>query len=170
MPEFLGPSQIKKLLTSTLVSQTFLGVDVGSSCVGLAIAQHGTKMAFPLSWFKRRNPLEDARVVHDILIANGVDVCVFGYPLTLQGGEGENCRNVALFVRGLQQQGVFLDTKVHSCLFWDERFSTQMAKRVVLRTRQNLRDLRDPTKDEMKKEVDKYSAAFLLQTVLDRFP
>ncbi|GJQ13127.1 hypothetical protein GpartN1_g4918.t1 [Galdieria partita] len=170
MPEFLGPSQIEKLLTRAVVTETFLGVDVGSSCVGLAIAQHGSKMAFPLSWFKRRKPQEDAKVVHNVLISNRIDVCVFGYPLTLSGGEGENCRNVALFVKGLLQNGAFLDTKVHSCLFWDERFSTQMAKRVVLRTKENLRDLRDPSKDEMKKEVDKYSAAFLLQTVLDRFP
>jgi len=169
MPQFLGPAQIEILLSRATVAETFLGIDVGSSCVGLAIAQHGSRVAFPLSWFKRTGPVGDARTVRQVFIDNGVQVCVFGYPLTLSGGEGENCRKVALFVKGLQENGAFFNTQVHSCLFWDERFSTQVAKRVVLRSKKNWRELRDPTKDRMKKEVDKYSAAFLLQTVLDRF-
>jgi len=56
MPQFLGPAQIEILLSRATVAETFLGIDVGSSCVGLAIAQHGSKVAFPLSWFKRTGP------------------------------------------------------------------------------------------------------------------
>eukprot|EP00871_Galdieria_phlegrea_P001646 jgi/Galph1/2482/GphlegSOOS_G1136.1 len=170
IPEFFTSNTVENIFKNSLAGQTFLGIDVGSSCVGVAIAARGSSLASPLTWFQRTTGKSDADHMQQIFINHGVNICVFGYPLTLLGEERESCRQVALFAKLLVNYSAFDNSAVHSCIFWDERMSTQAAKRVVIQGKEGMRRLQNPRQRKWKEQVDKYSAVYVLQNFLDRLP
>jgi len=116
-----------------------LGVDYGTSKVGLAIGHTDTKVATPLSVVK---PEDLAMKIERLVETEGINLVVFGLPLSLTGEETASAKAVKEFALKLEQE---ISAPI---VFEDERMTTSQAKR----------DGHD----------DAVAAMYLLQSYLDR--
>lgn len=131
----------------------FLGLDVGSKTIGLALSDEGEVVATPLQTLPRQGGTKDLEAVAAAVAETGAQALVLGLPLDLTGSEGEAARRVRRLGQQLHQR---LDCPVH---FWDERFSTVAAERALLEG--NVRRKR------RKEVVNHVAASLILQSFLD---
>ena len=116
-----------------------LGIDYGTSKVGLAIGHTDTKVATPLEVVK---PEDLAMKIERLVETQGVNLVVFGLPLSLAGEETASAKMVREFAAKIETE---ISTPI---VFEDERLTTAQAKR----------DGHD----------DAVAAMYLLQSYLDR--
>jgi len=116
-----------------------LGIDYGTSKVGLAIGHTDTKVATPLEVVK---PEDLAIKIERLVETQGVNLVVFGLPLSLSGEETASVKAVREFVSKIES------AVSAPIVFEDERLTTAQAKR----------DGHD----------DAVAAMYLLQSYLDR--
>ncbi len=93
----------------------YLGIDYGESRIGLAKAADGTRVSIPF-----RIVLNAPDVIEElerIILAEGIQHIVVGYPLTMSGERGEATRMVDGFIEKLKTLSLPLTRQ-------DERFST----------------------------------------------
>lgn len=118
----------------------FLGIDYGSSKVGLAMGDSETKIATP---FKVIGPAELFLEIERLIErGEGLDLAVMGLPLGLNGQPTEQTKKVEKFASELEEKISI------PLVFQDERLSTSAAQKVG--------------KD------DAVAAMYILQTYLDR--
>lgn len=118
---------------------TILGVDYGSSKVGLALGDSETRVATPLHVVK---PAGLALEIERIIERQGIELVVFGLPLSLNGQETDAAKLVRTAATKLAEE---ISLPI---VFEDERLSTAAAKR----------DGHD----------DAVAAMYILQSYLDR--
>lgn len=134
--------------------QRTVGIDYGRARVGVAQSD-------PLGIFA--SPLETvpATKIIDYLknLAERDEIVRFvvGYPLNLDGSHAEAAADVDAFLKKLQK--AFPDTPV---ALEDERFTSVLAHRAMIDGGMKKSDRRD------KNQVDKISAAIILQSYLDK--
>lgn len=134
--------------------QRTVGIDYGRARVGVAQSD-------PLGIFA--SPLETvpATKIIDYLknLAERDEIVRFvvGYPLNLDGSHAEAAADVDAFLKKLQK--TFPDTPV---ALEDERFTSVLAHRAMIDGGMKKSDRRD------KNQVDKISAAIILQSYLDK--
>jgi len=116
-----------------------LGVDYGTSKVGLAIGHTETKVATPLGVVK---PADLVMKIERLIETEGINLVVFGLPLSLSGEETASAKAVREFVFKIEPE---ISAPI---VFEDERMTTAQAKR----------DGHD----------DAVAAMYLLQSYLDR--
>ena len=93
----------------------YLGIDYGASKIGLAKASDSSSVAVPF-----RTVINDANVILElerIILVEGFQHMVIGYPLTLAGVAGEAARAVDEFIKKLSTLSLPIAKQ-------DERFST----------------------------------------------
>jgi len=132
-----------------------LGLDVGERRVGVAV---GEVLARPLTTLKRRSKERDCEAIGRLAREHRAATVVVGWPLNMDGSKGFQAQKVERFATELRDAllEMGLDTEV---VLWDERLSTDEAKRAMFETGQSV--------EERRHRVDQVAAAIILQSYLD---
>ena len=130
-----------------------MGLDVGEKTIGVAISDELGWTAQPLKTLRNKKRIQDLEKIKEIVEEYRISSIVVGLPLLMSGVEGSQARRVKAFASQLEKM---VDVPV---LFWDERFSTVAAERILIEA--------DLSREKRKKQVDKIAAAIILQGYLD---
>lgn len=126
-----------------------LGIDHGARRTGFAVSDPLGIIAQPLETFDAVVGGELIDHVAGLLDEYEVEEVVVGYPLGLSGQVGESADRAAGLAKAIEDR---FGGKV---TLWDERFSSEEAKRVLRGQRAK------------KTDVDKLAAVIILQSYLD---
>lgn len=132
----------------------YLGLDLGTKTIGLALSDAGHRIASPYDTIRRRKFTEDAAELVRVVESEGVGALVIGLPVNMDGSEGPRCQAARAFARNIAQ---------HLALpiaLWDERMSTMAVQRMMTEEA----DLSRARRAEL---VDKLAAGYILQAYLD---
>lgn len=129
-----------------------LGIDLGSKTIGCAVSDEDGVIASPLRTLRRHGGQRDLDAVAAVREEVGAEAVVLGLPRELSGDEGPAARRVRRFGEAL---AAHLGCPVH---YWDERFSTVEAERVLLEA--------DVSRKGRAAVVDHVAAALILQGFL----
>lgn len=130
-----------------------VGVDFGLTRIGIAIADPLRIFATPFGTFGRKDAIEALSRIRE---SDGLELIVLGWPLRLDGTEGETVVHVRKFER--QLNGALPKVRV---VRWDERYTSTIARQAIIDaggTRSSRRE---------KGRLDAGAAAVLLQSYLD---
>jgi putative pre-16S rRNA nuclease len=131
----------------------WLGLDVGSRTIGLAICDEQEVVATPLRTLERRGGDADLEAVAAVMQETESTALLLGLPLEMSGAEGD----AVLRVRRLGQR---LTARLACPLeYWDERFSTVAAERALLEA--NVR------RSKRRKVINHVAASLILQSFID---
>ncbi len=128
-----------------------LGIDLGERRIGLAISDADGNLAGPLKVINHTGG--EIEEILRIIGSEGVEIVVVGLPLNMDGSLGEQGEKAQAYARQLQERARM------PVELWDERLSTFEAER----------KLRESGKKgpKLKKALDKWAAAVILQDFLD---
>lgn len=131
-----------------------LGLDVGEKTIGIAVSDQLGITAQGLEVIRRTTLAADLKRLNDILREYQVSKIVVGMPRRTDGSYGPEAEKVKEFAQTIADNTeIPLD-------FWDERFSTVAAERVLLEG--------DVSRKKRRKVIDKVAASVILQAYLDR--
>jgi len=130
-----------------------LGLDIGSRRTGVAVSDPARTTATPVSVLDTANLLEDSRILRRLVDDYEADQIVVGLPLSLDGTEGPQARDVRETASRITEH-LGLPVAYH-----DERLSSAEAARVLRAGGLSAREQRG--------KVDKIAAALMLQSWLD---
>jgi|YelNatPaOPRAMG01_1025707.scaffolds.fasta_scaffold71822_2 putative Holliday junction resolvase len=130
-----------------------LGLDIGRRRIGAALSDPDRVLATPLATIERRQEDQALDEVCAWAEQYQVERIVVGYPLRLDGGEGEEARSVRSWVERLQAR-VSIPIEL-----WDERLSSAAAERSLLESGMR--------RERRRQERDAVAAALILQNYLD---
>jgi putative holliday junction resolvase len=136
--------------------ERLLGLDPGSTTIGIAVSDSALKVASPLETIKRGKFADDARRLAEICRDYRIGGLVIGLPVNMDGSEGPRCQSVRQLARNLAEKAGF----AQPIAFWDERLSTAAVERFLV-------DEADMTRKRRAAVVDKMAAAYILQGALD---
>ena len=130
-----------------------IGIDMGSKRIGISICDDNRKIATPYETIL----FEDIEILTNkiikIISENNIKGLVVGLPLNMDGSKGPSAQSV-------QDKMGLISSKISiPAVFWDERLSTVAAF--------NLSSQLDISVSKKLKNIDKNSAAFILQGALD---
>ena len=130
-----------------------VGIDYGVQRVGLAVADPLRIFATPVGTFSRKEAIRKLVEMHE---SPGLELIVLGWPIGLDGSEGETVELVRKFER--QLKGALPRVPITRL---DERYTSIIAKRVIHAGGGK------KSSRERKGRVDEVAAAVLLQSYLD---
>ncbi|MGA2571016.1 MAG: Holliday junction resolvase RuvX [Terracidiphilus sp.] len=139
------------------VCPRYLGVDVGSRRIGVAVSDELGLTAQPVMTLeRRRNRREDLRSLARLCRRFGVAGIVVGDPLHISGEESPRAVKTRAFAAEL---GALTGLPVH---MWDERLTSREAHRILYEAGHE--------RQKHRKIVDQVAAALILQSFLDGCP
>lgn len=125
-----------------------MGMDIGEKRIGIAITDK--ERMFPVPHSVLNNDRYFDQSLEKILENNNIEKIVVGMPYTLRGEIGKQGEKVIDFVnRKIMNKGIEI-------IYQDERFTSKVP----------LKNSVDRKK--IKEQIDKFSAALILQSYLDR--
>ncbi|MGI8587426.1 MAG: Holliday junction resolvase RuvX [Chloroflexia bacterium] len=130
-----------------------LALDLGSKRIGVAVSDELRMVARPLTAILSRGRNADAAAIAGLVTEQAAGLVLVGLPLPLSGAHGPQAGKVRKFGDYLAAQ---LAVPVE---YWDERFTTLEASRLLTRSGVRPRDQRD--------QIDSAAAAVLLQSYLN---
>ncbi|HSG68668.1 MAG TPA: Holliday junction resolvase RuvX [Bacteroidales bacterium] len=130
-----------------------IGIDYGRKRTGVAVTDPGRIIASPLTTVPTH---ELSDFLRKYITDEDVECIVIGQPRQMDYTESEAEQYIRPFIKKLGKE--FPHIKIERV---DERFTSQMASRVILDSGINKKSRRD------KALVDKVSAAIILQTYLE---
>ena len=145
---------IAELADSLPPKQRFLGLDVGSKTIGLAVSDSDLKVATAIDTIRRSKFTKDFELLTEIIEGRDIGGLIIGLPVSMDGTEGPACQSIRQFGTNI------LDRMDINIAFWDERLSTSAVQRF-------LTDEADMTRKRRGEVVDKLAAAYILQGALD---
>ena len=132
-----------------------MGLDLGTKSCGIAISDilgiaHGREE------YRFNDGDYPSCLMHvlDLAKREGIRKIILGYPLNMDGSEGESARRSLSFKEMLEQKEPTLEV-----ILVDERMTSVMAERSLLES--------DISRKKRKKVIDKQSAILILETYLD---
>ena len=130
-----------------------LGIDYGSTRIGLAVSDPSGTIATGLKTIKNSHSAYDeiARIVAE----NDITVIVIGLPVPLKGGDSKKTQEVRRFRSELQ------NTVNVPIVFQDERYTSKDAMDTMISMNTTRKQRRD------KGRIDEMAAALILQYFLD---
>jgi putative Holliday junction resolvase len=131
----------------------FLGLDIGTKTIGLALSDVLGMIATPTETLRRGKFMDDSKKLLALVKQHDVGALVLGLPLNMDGSEGPRCQSVRQFAAN------YLAVQDIDIVFWDERLSTVAAHRVMIEA--------DLSRKRQAEVVDKMAAAVILQGFLD---
>ena len=131
----------------------FLGLDVGSVRIGVAMSDETGLIAQGLTTLERIGWKKDLGRIVELIRTHGIGMVVVGNPLNLDGSTGQQTEIIQEFVLRLKE---FSPVEVS---LWDERLSSVSAERVLIEGGMQ-RGRRKPL-------IDKLAAVIFLQNFLD---
>ncbi|MBO7375382.1 MAG: Holliday junction resolvase RuvX [Lachnospiraceae bacterium] len=133
-----------------------MGLDFGSKTVGVALSDPTGLIASPFEIVTREKEDKLRRTlarIEEIIAEYNVKKIILGYPVNLDGSEGERVRKTEEF-RDMLIRRTGLDV-----IFFDERLTTVEAHEIM--SDANVKGI------DRKKYVDKIAAALILQGYMD---
>ncbi len=131
----------------------YLGLDVGSKTIGIAVSDLLGLTAQGITTIQRKSLEHDLLELEKYIKEYHAEAFVIGLPKNMDGSLGPTAELVQEFADVLQ-------TRFSLPLrFWDERLTTVSATRVLLEG--------DVSRKKRKQVVDKLAAVFILQGFLD---
>jgi putative Holliday junction resolvase len=132
----------------------YLGLDVGSRRIGVAVSDELGLTAQPVLTLERRSrPREDLRSLARLCRRFSVAGIVVGNPLQLSGEPGDRAAKTHAFAAEL---GELTGLPIH---FWDERLTTREAHEILYKA--------GHARQKHRKVVDQVAATLILQSFLD---
>ena len=130
-----------------------LGIDMGTKRIGVSICDENRKIATPYNTIQYTNISNLVSDLKEIILENNIKGIIFGLPLNMDGSEGPSTQSVKDKIKLISNE---LDVPI---ILWDERLSTVGSF--------NLSSQLDVNVSKRVKNIDKNSATFILQGVLD---
>lgn len=131
-----------------------LGLDIGEKTIGVAISDQLGWTAQGLEVIRRSNLKKDIQRLREIVEEYNVNKIVVGMPRRTDGTYGPEAEKVRCFAAQMENK---LEIPVE---YWDERFSTVAAERILLEG--------DVSRGKRRKVIDQVAASVILQAYLDR--
>ncbi len=131
----------------------FLGVDVGTKTLGLAVSDEDGTVALPIGVIRRAGLRRDLAALADYMDGRDITDVVIGLPLNLDGSPGALSAEAETVGAALVER---FGVAIHR---WDERMTTVAAERALLEA--------DLSRRRRKQVVDKVAATLILQGFLD---
>ncbi len=131
-----------------------IGIDLGSTTIGLALSDISRTVASSLETLKRTKFKQNAMALAQLCDDHNVGGLILGFPLNMDGSEGPRAQATRAYMRNWQQ---FSHLPV---ALWDERLSTAAVTRTLLEA--------DASRQRRSQLVDKLAATYILQGALDR--
>ena len=133
----------------------YLGLDIGSRRIGVAVTDELGLTAQPVLTLERRsNRREDLRSLARLCRRFGVAGIVVGNPLQLSGESGTQAAKTQAFAVEL---GALAGLPIY---LWDERLTTDEAHRILYEA--------GHARQKHRRVVDQVAATLILQSFLDR--
>jgi putative holliday junction resolvase len=129
-----------------------LGIDFGSSRIGIAISDDLGMLAHPLQTIP--NDSKFLSRLQKIVLEKGVARIVVGIPRNMDGSYGPSAEKAKLFLSQLKSE--FADVQL---IAWDERLTTVEAQRLLHAAGRDVKKSRPV--------IDQVAAQVLLQSYLD---
>ena len=134
----------------------FLGLDVGTKVIGLAISDPSRTICNPIASIDRFGNKKDFPKIKEYIDQNEVELLVIGLPIHLDGSESDISNFVRRFANNLD---LFLSGKI-KIILQDERYSSSSA-RIFIDDNLSLKK-----KHSRKKTIDKIAANIILESFL----
>ncbi len=131
----------------------FLGIDLGTKTMGIAVSDPGGTIAGSAGTIKRKSLEDDLARIREIVEDRDIKAVILGLPLHLSGKESEGSSRSREFKHVLEQR---LGLPV---ILVDESLSTARAEEVLLEA--------DLSRKKRKKVIDGLAAQVILQSYLD---
>jgi putative Holliday junction resolvase len=135
-----------------------LGLDPGSTVIGVAISDPDWRVASPLTGLTRGKFAADAAALGNIVRERNIGALIIGLPKNMDGSEGPAAQSARSFAANLLRKGNVPNPDM-PIVFWDERMSTAAVTRFMLED--------DMSRRRRAETVDKAAAAYILQGALD---
>lgn len=132
-----------------------VGLDVGDTTIGVAVSDSSFLVATSLDTVSRKYVDYDISSLLALVSMYKVGLIVFGWPVQMNGQQGEQCAKTMEFMTALSSE--IPDMQFAK---WDERFSTRTVERMMVDA--NL------SRKKRSKVVDKTAAGYILQGAMDR--
>ncbi len=129
-----------------------MGLDIGSSKIGIAIADEEVRIAIPFLVLERDDDEETIHIISNLIKEYEIFCVIIGFPKTLQGNIGAQAKKVLSFVNELQ------NVIKEEIILWDERYTTLEAKKRLRRFYK---------RSKVKTIIDANAAAVILQSYID---
>lgn len=134
----------------------YLGLDLGSKTLGIAISDPSNTIAFVLKTLRFSDEDYQSLIepLKEIVNENKIQQIVLGYPLNMNGTVGMRAEICLNFKKMLEEQ---LDVSV---VMEDERLTSVISNQILIQA--------DLSRKKRKKKVDGLAAQIILQSYLDR--
>jgi len=143
------------LISNLNTGQILSGLDLGDKTIGVAISDKNLIIGSPLKTILRKNTLKDIETLNNIFQEFNVGGIVLGLPLSLDGNENLRTKKTREF-------GSKLYSSVRINIYLqDERFSTAIVIKEMKKA--------SFSNKKVKKYIDRSSAAYILQSYLDKY-
>ncbi len=133
----------------------YLGLDIGTRRVGVALSDLSKKIAFPYSVISSMTKEGLLDELNEIILKENIESVIIGDPINIQGKRSSLTDEVHDIIDFLKDNLENADVKLN-----DERYSTKMAEESLHRV--NIKS------KKQKKIIDKVAAAIILQRYLDK--
>jgi putative Holliday junction resolvase len=153
-PKGITTSEIDTFSALIAPATRLIGIDAGTTTLGLALSDVSRMIASPLETINRTKFKADAARLLDLVTTHAVAGLVLGFPANMDGSEGPRCQATRALARNLN--GL---TPI-PILLWDERLTTAAAERMLIAA--------DTTRKRRSEVIDKLAATIILQGALDR--
>lgn len=145
---------IGDLMTEARAGSSWMGLDLGTKTIGVAVSDRLLSSATPLHTIRRVKFSKDAEALLQIISDREIGAIILGLPRNMDGSEGPRCQSTRAFTRNLAR---LTDLPIG---YWDERLSTVAAERALLEA--------DTSRKRRAEVIDHVAAGYILQGALDR--
>lgn len=142
------------LMTQSPAGSAWMGLDLGTKTIGVAVSDRLLSCATPLHTIRRVKFSKDAEALLQIIENREIGAVILGLPRNMDGSEGPRCQSTRAFARNLAN---LTNLPIG---YWDERLSTVAAERALLEA--------DTSRKRRAEVIDTVAAVYILQGALDR--
>jgi putative Holliday junction resolvase len=137
------------------ITHTYMGLDRGTTRIGVSIADSETKLALPLLTLDAKPRSKFRADLRALIQERGVRTLVVGWPLSMDGSQGRATRNVDTLLEYLDS---ILEEFGVDVVRWDERLTTTSAESLLIDA--------DMSRRRRKKVIDQVAATHILESYL----
>jgi len=140
-----------------------MGIDVGSTTLGIALSDPSQSLATPLQTIKRSKFTKDMELLAKVVAEYEVGGFILGLPLNMSGSEGPRCQSVRDFAAEMSKIKNVVGNAPWVAL-WDERLSTVSVEDFV---DEQVEKRKTRVNAKSSGLIDKLAAQGILQGALD---
>ncbi len=136
-----------------------IALDVGDRTIGVAVSDPLGVTAQGITTIERVGIRKDSGKVMDYIKEYQCDTVIIGLPRMLDGSDSPQTEKVYEFRTMLENKMRSSGLSAVSIEYWDERFTTVMAEKILIEA--------DVSRRKRKNVIDKQAAVIILQSYLD---